>query len=312
MKHATGRALAQVRHGAGNRIEHLALARHARQAREQAGRIGMARVVEEPVDAALFDDSAAIHHRDAPRGFRHQAEVMCDQDHCGAGPSAHVGEHLHDLRLDRHVQRGGGFVGNEKGRIIRDRHGDHRALAHAAGKFIGILGGATRRVRNADARQELDHAIPDGAARQRGVVDADRFRNLTADAPHRIERRHRVLKDHRQLAAANGAHRIEREARNIAATQPDFAAHDPQARRQQPHDGQHRDALARAGLAHQPEHVIRRDIERDAVDQANRALGGSASTTRSRTDRSGLAVGHRSQVRMRGGALPRRPAGAPD
>ena len=59
---------------------------------------------------------------------------------------------------------------------------------------------------------------------------------------------------------------------NIAATQPDFAARNPHVRRQKAHDGQHGDALARAGLADHPEHVIGRHIERNAVEQTDRPV----------------------------------------
>ena len=35
-----------------------------------------------------------------------------------------------DLCLDGHIERGRGLVGDEKLRLVRQRHGDHDALTH--------------------------------------------------------------------------------------------------------------------------------------------------------------------------------------
>jgi len=44
-----------------------------------------------------------------------------------------------DLRLDRDVERGGRFVGDEQLRPAGQRHGDHHALAHAAGEAMRMF-----------------------------------------------------------------------------------------------------------------------------------------------------------------------------
>ena len=47
----------------------------------------------------------------------------------------HDGEHL---LLDRHVERRGGFVGDQDVGARDQHHGDHDALAHAAGDLVRI------------------------------------------------------------------------------------------------------------------------------------------------------------------------------
>ncbi len=47
-------------------------------------------------------------------------------------------QQLQDLRLHRHVERGGRLVGDQQFRAAEQRHGDHHALAHAAGEFVRI------------------------------------------------------------------------------------------------------------------------------------------------------------------------------
>ncbi len=51
-------------------------------------------------------------------------------------------EQVHNLRLDGHVQRRGRLVRDKQLGIARQRHGNHRALAHAAGILVRVLPGA--------------------------------------------------------------------------------------------------------------------------------------------------------------------------
>jgi hypothetical protein len=46
---------------------------------------------------------------------------------------------LQNLRLDRHVERRRGLVGDEELRLTGERHGDHDALAHAAGELVRVI-----------------------------------------------------------------------------------------------------------------------------------------------------------------------------
>ncbi len=69
-------------------------------------------------------------------------------------------QHLDDLRLDRHVERGRRLVGDEHARVVRDRHRDHRALAHAARELVRVLVDTALGVRDADELEQLDRALP--------------------------------------------------------------------------------------------------------------------------------------------------------
>ena len=108
---------------------------------------------------------------------------------------------LEDLRLHRHVERGRGLVGDEQLRVADQRHRDHRALAHAAGELVRVVVEPLVRVGDADAVEHLDRAL---ARRGLGdvVVDPVGLDDLVADRVERVQRRQRVLEDHRDLAAA--------------------------------------------------------------------------------------------------------------
>ena len=64
------------------------------------------------------------------------AHVMGDEDEGHAGLALQPEEEVEDLRLDGDVERRGRLVGDQELRVAGDRHGDHHALAHAAGKLV--------------------------------------------------------------------------------------------------------------------------------------------------------------------------------
>ena len=64
--------------------------------------------------------------------FGDHAHIVGDQDNRGAGRILDFADQVEDLRLDRHIERGGRLVGDQQFRIARQRHRDHRALAHTA------------------------------------------------------------------------------------------------------------------------------------------------------------------------------------
>ena len=64
---------------------------------------------------------------------------------------------------------------------------------------------------------------------------ANRLHHLVADGHDRVQRGHRFLKDHRDLAAADFSQRPMRDAEDIAVLQPDFTrGHLQRSLRQQP------------------------------------------------------------------------------
>ena len=110
-------------------------------------------------------------------------------------------DQVEDLRLDRHVERRGRLVGDQHARLQRQRHRDHRPLPHPAGEFVRVVVDASLRVGDADRIEQLDRPLARRAlARPRRVVRADRLDDLLADRVDGVQRGHRVLEDHRDLA----------------------------------------------------------------------------------------------------------------
>jgi hypothetical protein len=124
-----------------------------------------------------------------------------------------VGEQLEDLRLDRDVERVVRLVGDHSRGAHHERHRDHDALPHPARELVRVLLGAALRVRDADRGQHLDGARPGGLARG-ALVHPHHLGDLVADGEDRVERRHRLLEDHRdrlpRIARSSFSGRVSR------------------------------------------------------------------------------------------------------
>ncbi len=76
-----------------------------------------------------------------------------------------VVDQVEDLRLHRHVEGSGRLVGYQHVGAVGQRHGDHHALALAAGELVGVLPEAGVGVGDLDFLEEVaraDHRL--GAA----------------------------------------------------------------------------------------------------------------------------------------------------
>ena len=163
---------------------------------------GWAGVGVEVGGGGVLDDLAGVHHGDPVAHPGDDAEVVGDQQHGDVEALLQVGEELEDLRLDRHVERGRRLVGDEQLGFACQGHGDEDALAHPARHLERVLLDALGRVGDADHVEQLDGSGPGVLAAQLAMA-AEHLDHLAADREHRVERRHRVLEDHRDLPAAD-------------------------------------------------------------------------------------------------------------
>ena len=210
---------------------------------EQALRVRMRGLLKNVVLGSEFDQIARIHHGDAVGDLRDDGEIVRDEEHGEPELRAQFAKQVENLRLDGDVECSGRLISDQQLRPVDDGHGDHDALAHAAGKLMGIVSSATGGVWNGNIGHGVDGALPGFAARER-LMGEDGFCDLISDAHDRVERGHGLLKDHREARAAQLAHGVVRKLGQIARRsifrKQDFAA-DTGLRRQQAHDGEGRD-----------------------------------------------------------------------
>jgi hypothetical protein len=202
------------------------------------------------------------------RETTHQVEVVGDEEERHAHLRLQLVEQGEDLRLDRHVEGSRRLVGDEQARPAGERHRDHRALALAARELVRPGIDTARRLGDPGALEERDRAIARRAAAEL-LVQPEHLDDLRADRVERIERRHRLLEDHRDLAAADGAHPRLAEPAQVVAVEDD-----PPRRARAVDEAEHRqrgDRLARARLADEGELLARIDRQRHVVDDRARA-----------------------------------------
>ena len=99
---------------------------------EQRLGVGMLRRAEQILDRRLFDDAPEIHDGDAAREMLDHREVVADEDIAQAEVASQVVQQIEDLRLHRHVERGGRLVADHDLGLGDQRPCDGDALALAA------------------------------------------------------------------------------------------------------------------------------------------------------------------------------------
>ncbi|KAG1217387.1 hypothetical protein G6F35_009204 [Rhizopus arrhizus] len=210
------------------------------------------------------------HHHHAVGNLGHHAHVVRDEQHGHADFALQVPDQVDDLGLDGDVQRGRGFIGDQQLRAARQGHGDHHALAHAAGQVARVLRHAAVGFRHLYGHQHGFGLRPGLLARDVLVQQID-FGQLLAHCHHRVQRRHGLLEDHRDLVAAHPPHGLVVVQSQVRARQTDAAGADPPQRRDQPHDGQRRHALAAAGLPDQTQRFACTQLEADLAQYLRHA-----------------------------------------
>ena len=224
-------------------------------------------------DGRVLDFFAAIHDEDLVGDFRDHAEVVGDEDDGHAAGVAELAEDFQDLRLDGNVERGRGFIGDEQLRIAREGHRDHDALLLSARHLVRVGVDALFGILDADFAEEVDCFLA-GFGFADALVEDDGLDDLCADGEDRVERGHRLLKDHADVAAADRLHVSLGEFHEIAAEERDSAGLDAGVRRKKPHDREGRHAFSGAALADDAEGAAGFQAEGEVVDSADDAFFG--------------------------------------
>jgi hypothetical protein len=169
------------------------------------------------------------------------AEIVGDEDRRRTRLGLTAGEQGQHLGLDGDVKGRGRLVGDDELRAAGHCHGNHGALAHAAGELVRVLGGADLRVGDVDLAQEFDGPRLGAAAVEAALVQRA-LDDLDADGHHGVERGRRVLEDDPDVAAAHEAQSLGVRPDHLLPAEADGAGH-PRRVRQEPGDGERGDAF---------------------------------------------------------------------
>ena len=229
-------------------------------------RIGVLGTVENVCRAPRLDDLALGHDIHALGHAPDDAEIVGDQKHGHVQLALETGEKLENLRLDGDIEGRRRLVGDQQVRLVGERHGDHDALALAAGKLVGIGAEPAFRVLDAHLVEKLEHPLARPGLRHAAMHD-EHLAHLLLDGVERVEGGHGLLEDHGDAIAANGAHLLVGKGQQVLAGEQDLARGMAGCRiGQKAHDGERRDGLAGARFAHERHRLALGDVEGYALD----------------------------------------------
>ena len=176
---------------------------HGREAVEQAVRVGQPRGVEQGRRRRPLQQPARVHDGDLVGELDQQREVVGYEEGRESEPVTEPHQLLEDLPLGDHVEGGRGLVQDHDLGLQREGHGDHGALAHAAGELVRV---AAQPVGvHAHHVEQLPRPLPALRPGELRAVRAQQVVELGADGDDRVERVQRALQDDRDLGPAHRA-----------------------------------------------------------------------------------------------------------
>ena len=179
---------------------------------------------------------------------------MRDHNHRDTKFAAELFHQLKNLRLNGHIQRSRRLVRNQQPRVTGKPDGDHHPLPHAARKLVRVLLQAPLGVGYPDQPQKLNRAGLLGGF-VHAHVDAQGFGQLVADRQNRVQRGHRFLKDHANVAPTDALHFRLRKFQQILTIEHHATVRNIGGLgRQQAHDRQSRNRFSRSAFAYNRNH----------------------------------------------------------
>src|SRR6056297_1325613 len=262
--------IADIRHRARDLAQPVMPVYRVRDAVDQPARIRVRRRVDQVAGATALDDLAAIEHGYVVSHLRHHGQIVRDQDHRRALLGDLGAHEFQDLALDRHVESGCRLVRDDQTGPRQQGNRNHHPLPHATGKLVRIGLEPLRRAADTDAFEHFDTGRLPRLGVQIGV-QAKHLVHLPAHRMQRVERGHRVLKHHRNLAPAHLAQLGFTGSDKVLAIQQYFARFDLSRAVDQPEDRKSDHRLSATGLAHEAHHLALPDLETHAVHRLYRS-----------------------------------------
>src|SRR5690554_2187960 len=96
-------------------------------------------LLEDGSGRCTLDNLAHVHHAYVVAHSADYSEIVSDHDDSHLELLLQLDHEIEDLGLDGHVERGGRLIGYQQARVARQRHRDHRTLAHSSAQLVWVL-----------------------------------------------------------------------------------------------------------------------------------------------------------------------------
>ena len=196
---------------------------------------------------SLFHDLSGVHHGDLIRQFRHDSQVMGDQEDGHSRSVPEFPEQVEDLGLDGHVEGGGRLIGHQEPWLGGESHGDHDPLLHSSRKTVGVLAQPLFRSGNSHRPEKTKHL---GVRVRLGAMKGEDFPDLGSNPHPRIQRSGGILEDVGHHPAPNGSQRAFPQGADLLSLHLEASGENARLR-DEPGDHLCRDAFAAAAFPHQ-------------------------------------------------------------
>ena len=149
---------------------------------------------------------AVLHDHHAVCKTPHQIQVMGNQQHGHAIFGLQGRQQVKNLPAQGNIQRGGGLVSQQQLRLTGQCHGNHGALALPATELVRKRLGSAGGLGHARLSNQ-GHCRLFGLHGGQTTLERQDFGNLLSHRVQRVERSHRLLKNHGDVLATYGTQR---------------------------------------------------------------------------------------------------------
>ena len=171
---------------------------NTRNGRQQRLRIRMQRIAVNHLGRGVLDNAAQIHHGQVIADVFDHGQIVGDEQVCQMQFVLKVLQEIDDLRLNGNIQGTDRFVTHNEFRRQGQSSGNTDPLPLTTGKFVRITTGS--RGGQAHTIQKRSHTVTTLLS-TRNTMHRKRLADNIAHGHSRIQRPHRVLKDHLHAAA---------------------------------------------------------------------------------------------------------------
>jgi len=170
--------------------------------------------------------TSCIHDGNTVTHSRNNAEIVSYEDYSDVVFGLNIPQEPQILGLNRDIKRGSGLVRDNDPWFQSYRDPAHDPLFHTTAHLMRIVFSAPFRVCDADLPEYIHRDLTQTSPRLLVLAPTERLCDLIPNPKDRIERRLRVLKNHRYFFATDSPHFFRGFSKHFFTIYPYLTGHD--------------------------------------------------------------------------------------